>query len=152
MPHLTFRIATEGDLDCILRLLADDPLGRYSELNGAFDRTAYVRALKNIEAEPHSDMIVGERAGEIVACLQLTLIPGFSRGGGWRALIEAVRVASDKRGQGIGTAMMKHAIELARARGAKMVQLTSDTRRTDAHRFYKNLGFSSIHTGFKLDL
>ncbi|MBL8630266.1 MAG: GNAT family N-acetyltransferase [Rhodospirillaceae bacterium] len=157
MSTLIFRTATEGDLDRILGMLADDPLGKYAELTGAIDRPAYVRALKDIQDSPLTDMIVGERIdergnSEVLACLQLTLTPSLSRGGARRALVEAVRVASDQRGQGIGTALLKHAIGLAHARGAKTVQLTSDTRRTDAHRFYKNLGFSSSHAGFKLDL
>jgi GNAT superfamily N-acetyltransferase len=149
---VTFRIAQLRDLDRILQMLADDPLGRYRELAGAFDRAPYIAAFTNIAADPNSDMLVAEIGGEVVGCLQLTLIPGLTRGGGWRAMIESVRVASDKRGQGIGTAFLKHAIERARNDGAKIVQLTSDTRRTDAHRFYVSLGFSASHTGFKLEL
>ncbi|MBL8644477.1 MAG: GNAT family N-acetyltransferase [Rhodospirillaceae bacterium] len=149
---LTFRVAHVNDLERIMHMLADDPLGKYRELAQPFDLGLYESAFQEIANDPNSDMIVAELNGEVVGCLQLTLIPGLSRGGAKRAQIESVRTAADKRGQGIGTALMTHAIHLAKSRGARLVQLTSDVRRTDAHKFYKNLGFSDTHTGFKLDL
>jgi len=48
--------------------------------------------------------------------------------------------------------MIRWAIDDARARGAALVQLTSDARRTDARRFYDRLGFEASHVGFKLFL
>jgi GNAT superfamily N-acetyltransferase len=47
---------------------------------------------------------------------------------------------------------MRWAIEQARQRGCALVQLTSDARRAEAHRFYERLGFVASHTGFKLAL
>ena len=47
---------------------------------------------------------------------------------------------------------MRWGIDDARARGAALVQLTSDLRREDAHRFYERLGFTASHAGFKLFL
>lgn len=41
---------------------------------------------------------------------------------------------------------------MARRRGATLVQLTSDTARESAHRFYERLGFRPTHVGFKLQL
>jgi GNAT superfamily N-acetyltransferase len=66
--------------------------------------------------------------------------------------VEAVRVAASARGHGLGSTMMRWAIEDARSRGAALVQLTSDARREEAHRFYGRLGFSPSHVGFKLFL
>lgn len=79
----------------------------------------------------------------------LTYIPGLSRGGMRRALVEAVRVRSDLRGQRIGEQLMEDAMTRARARGCGMMQLTTDKRRTDAHRFYARLGFEASHEGMK---
>jgi GNAT superfamily N-acetyltransferase len=70
----------------------------------------------------------------------------------WRGQIEAVRVASDQRGSGLGKAMMQWAIAQCRARGCGLVQLTTDKRRRDAHRFYEALGFEASHEGMKLAL
>jgi GNAT superfamily N-acetyltransferase len=92
---------------------------------------------------------VAEEAGRIIGTCQITFIPYLSRGGNERAHIEAVRVASDRRGEGIGRAMMGHVLEAARQRGCVMAQLTSDKTRQDAHRFYEGLGFVASHDGFK---
>ena len=93
-----------------------------------------------------------ELGGEVVAYLQITFIPGLSRKGSWRGQIESVRVASRLRGLGIGRQILEHAIELCRARGCSLVQLTSDKTRAEAHRFYGRLGFVASHDGFKLAL
>jgi GNAT superfamily N-acetyltransferase len=89
---------------------------------------------------------------EVVGTLQLTVIPGLARAGALRAQEEAVRVRADLRGRGIGEAMMRWVVAEARARGCALVQLTTDKRRADAHRFYARLGFTASHQGFKLRL
>ena len=81
--------------------------------------------------------------------MQLTVIPGLARVGASPLQIEAVRVRSDLRGQGIGATMIRWAVEQAPALGTTLVQLTSDAARTDAHRFYERLGFAASHVGFK---
>jgi GNAT superfamily N-acetyltransferase len=91
-------------------------------------------------------------AGAIVGCLQLTFIPGLARHGMTRAQIEGVRVIRDHRGRGVGEALFRHAIDLARGHGCGLVQLTSDKTRPDAHRFYERLGFVDTHVGMKLAL
>ena len=48
--------------------------------------------------------------------------------------------------------MMAWAIERARERGCALVQLTTDKRRVEAHRFYRRLGFEATHEGMKLQL
>jgi GNAT superfamily N-acetyltransferase len=97
-------------------------------------------------------MLLAETEGRIVAALQLAFVPGLSRRGATRAIIESVRVSSDMRGRNVGTAIMKEAIRRAREAGCVLVQLTSDTRRTRAHLFYRRLGFLQSHFGFKKDL
>ncbi|MGW2544079.1 GNAT family N-acetyltransferase [Kitasatospora sp. NPDC001574] len=79
-------------------------------------------------------------------------MPGLGRGGAERALIEGVRVRADRRGAGLGHELLTEAVARARARGCTLVQLTSDKRRTGAHRFYASLGFERSHDGFKLAL
>ena len=67
-------------------------------------------------------------------------------------IIEAVQTRADCRGQGIGAIMIGFAVERARAEHMRLVQLTSNAARTDAHRFYARLGFAPSHLGFKLKL
>lgn len=149
-PPLEIRDATETDLSAILAMLADDMLGAARD-SGAVD-PAYRQALRAIRAEPNSRQLVAVEAGRVVGCFQLSFLPGLSRQGSWRAQIEAVRVTRDRRGGGIGAAMMHWAIEQARVRGCSLVQLTTDKRRADAHRFYRRLGFEASHEGMKLML
>lgn len=149
---LRFRAATSGDLERILNLLADDPLGKYPDLCNPAERSVYALALDAIIGYPHSDLYVTEDVETIVGCFQLTIVPGLIRWGGWKALIEAVRVDSRRRKKGIGSAMMRFAIEAARQKGARTVMLTSDMKRAEAHRFYLSLGFKASHTGFKMEL
>ncbi|MBJ6761779.1 GNAT family N-acetyltransferase [Myxococcaceae bacterium JPH2] len=149
MSPVTFRIATAADLSSILALLADDAIARtrtgYTEQPVPSVRAAF----DEISADPNNELIVGELDGEVIATLQLTYIPGLSRGGMRRALVEAVRVRSDLRGRRIGEALMNDAMERARARGCGMMQLTTDKRRLEAHRFYARLGFAASHEGMK---
>jgi GNAT superfamily N-acetyltransferase len=81
-----------------------------------------------------------------------TFIPYLAYQGGWRALIEAVRVDSRQRSRGLGKTMFEWAIARARERGCHMVQLTPDKARADAKRFYESLGFVASHVGMKLHL
>ncbi len=90
--------------------------------------------------------------GDVVALLQLTLIPGLSRGGMKRALVEAVRVRADLRGRRIGEALMAHVEQRARDAGCGLIQLTSDKQRVEAHRFYVRLGYVASHVGMKRKL
>ncbi|WP_371679108.1 N-acetyltransferase family protein [Streptomyces sp. NBC_01276] len=149
---MIFRLATRQDLPAVLALLAD----------GAGDRTtgpvpveagaAHERAFAAIEADPRNELLVLQDGDALIGCLQLTYIPGLGQGGRERALVEAVRIRADRRGGGLGAELMGLAVERARGRGCGLVQLTSDKRRTAAHRFYERLGFARSHEGFKLRL
>ena len=113
---------------------------------------AVKEAIKDIDADPRQLLMVAQAGDEVVGTLQLTVIPGLSRLGATRALIEAVRVRSDQRGSGLGGQLIAWAIDTARERGAAMIQLTTDASRKDAHRFYERLGFVASHVGMKLVL
>jgi GNAT superfamily N-acetyltransferase len=145
------RRATAADADALIALLADDPISAArGDVASADDRPAYEAALIEVLAEPSNDLLIVELGGEVVGTLQLTSIPGMARRGARRLLVEAVRVRSDLRSSGIGSAVMRWVAESAApALGAAMVQLTSDAARTDAHRFYERLGYTGSHVGFK---
>ncbi len=142
--------ATAADVPLIVGLLRDDPLGATRESEGA---AGYDRAFDAIDADPNQLLaVVRDDAKVVVGTLQLTFVPGLSRGGALRVLIEAVRVAGPERGRGLGTAMMAWAHDRARARGAVVAQLTSHASRTAAHTFYERLGYDPSHVGMKLRL
>jgi len=149
MANVEIRRARAEDVTAIVDMLADDPLGAKREQPGD---ERYAEAFEDIDADPRQVLVVADSAGEVVGTLQLTFIPGLSRIGATRALIEAVRVRSDQRGGGLGGRLIEWAIDTARERGAAMVQLTTDASRVDAHRFYERLGFVASHVGMKLAL
>jgi GNAT superfamily N-acetyltransferase len=150
-PEVIFRAATRADLPAILSLLADDDVARArGGYPDAPDKVAV--AFTAIDTDPRNELVVADEDGTVVGTCQLTFIPGLSRGGAERMTIEAVRVRADRRGAGLGRRLMAYALGRAQERGCALAQLTTDKRRTDAHRFYESLGFVASHEGMKLAL
>jgi GNAT superfamily N-acetyltransferase len=149
---LAFRRARAADLSAIVRLLADDPLGATRERFEQPLPAAYARAFDAIDGDANNELVVACQDDRVVGVLQLTYIPSLTYQGGWRALIEGVRVDGRIRSQGLGTALFQWAIARARERGCHLVQLTTDKTRPDAKRFYESLGFVASHEGMKLRL
>ena len=134
----------------MVAMLADDPLGTVRE--DPADTQTYAEAYDRVAADPAQRLVVAERDGRVLGTLQLSVIPGLSRHGATRSIIEGVRVARDDRDHGLGTELITWAVEESRRAGCSLVQLTSDASRTDARRFYERLGFEASHVGFKLAL
>ncbi|MFF1547236.1 GNAT family N-acetyltransferase [Streptomyces sp. NPDC058291] len=150
MGDLEIRPAIAEDIPAIVGMLADDPLGAQRE--SPDDLSPYLAALERLTADPNQRLVVAVREGRVVGTLQLTIVPGLSRRGSTRSIIEGVRVHADERGSGLGTRFIEWAIDESRRENCQLVQLTSDNTRADAHRFYERLGFVASHVGFKLQL
>ena len=149
---LTYRNAVLDDLPFIIGLIVEDSVVSTNDDPADASHTDYTNALAAIEVDPNQEMIVVEEGGVPVGCFQLSYPPGLMRRGMWRGMIEVVHVAASHRNRGIGAEMMRWAIDRCRERRCGMVQLTSNKKRTDAHRFYERLGFLRSHEGFKLYL
>lgn len=162
----TFSItkATKNDVRPIAELLTDDVLGAGRE-GWQENAEAYERAFDLIEASPDNALLTvreargasSEESDEsepvpLAGTFQLTFLPGLSRKGMSRLQVEAVRVAEDYQSMGLGSALMRWAIECARQSGCGLVQLTTDKTRVGAHRFYDRLGFEATHEGYKIIL
>jgi GNAT superfamily N-acetyltransferase len=146
------REATRADLPAIVRMLAQDKLGSTREQFGDPLSETYYQAFDQIEADPNNLLLVSVLNGRVVGTLQLTFTASLSHRGGWRATVESVRTEESLRGQGIGTALMRHAIEMAKRKGCVLIQLSTHHTRKDAQRFYERLGFVASHVGMKLSL
>lgn len=94
-------------------------------------------------AAPASDVLVAYEGERILGTLTLVT---FRIPTGVRAWIEDVVVDEAARGKGVGEALNRAAVELARAKGAKTVDLTSRPKREAANRLYRRLGFVARDT------
>lgn len=149
---LNFRPARLSDLEILVAMLADDPLGATREDTGQPINPRYLESFNQISRDPNNQLTVVELDGKTVGMLQLTFIPYLTHTGSWRCLIEGVRIHRDYRSRGLGQCMLQWAIEQAKEKHCKIIQLTSDKSRPDAIRFYQSLGFEATHEGFKLSL
>ncbi|MEL1249881.1 GNAT family N-acetyltransferase [Aurantiacibacter gilvus] len=152
MHALTYREAVEADLPFLDALIASDEVAAARDPVQPDNAAQQLEAMRAIAADPNHELWIVDLDGALVASFQLSYLPGVSRKGAWRGQIESVRVMPELRGKGVGEAMMRWAIARCEAKGCGVVQLTSDTRREAAHRFYERLGFVASHAGFKLRL
>lgn len=149
---ISMRKATLADLPVIVAILAHDPLGVGRENPSLPLAPEYENAFNAIEQDANQFLAVAVDHNVVVGTLQLSFLPGLSRKGSWRGQIEAVRIAESHRNRGLGEDMFNWAIEKFRSRGCRLVQLTTDKSRPDAHRFYDRMGFKATHEGYKLAL
>jgi ribosomal protein S18 acetylase RimI-like enzyme len=148
--YLLFRSATIDDVSTIVQMLSDDPLGSKRERFGTPLPESYLNAFNSINEDPNNELIMATIAAEIAGFMQITFIPYLTYQGGWRALIEGVRVNKKLRNQGIGKQMFQWAIDRAKKKNCHLIQLTTDKQRPDAIKFYESLGFHATHEGMKL--
>ncbi|MBV9459624.1 MAG: GNAT family N-acetyltransferase [Bradyrhizobium sp.] len=147
---ITLRPARREDVADIIGMLADDHLGRARERLEEPLPKVYYDAFARLSSDPNIQLMVAEEGGSVVACLQLCIMPGLSSQGASRGLIEDVRVASDRRGRGIGEQLVQWAVGEAKAKGCKLVELLTHHTRVDAQRFYERLGFAKSHVGMTI--
>ena len=153
MPlDIHIRRARESDLPALIALFAEDPIGGHGDTTAPEAFEEYLRAFHVIEASANEQLFVAERQGEVVGTFEIMFNRTLTGRGGLVMVVEAVQTRADLRGQGIGAAMLDHAIQEARRRDCRLVQLSSNMARTDAHRFYERLGFVKSHYGFKMKL
>jgi len=152
MSEVQIRRAQQADLPAVVAMLADDELGRARENAGVPLAQAYLDAFAAVDGNPNQFLAVMTDGADVIGTLQISFLPGLSLRGAWRGQIEAVRVVANRRGERLGQRLLEWAIETCRDRGCRIVQLTTNKSRLDAHRFYQRLGFKASHIGYKLDL
>ena len=151
--NLIYRKAMLPDLQRIVELLVeDDALGAAREHVSAHIDPRYVEAFDKIDADPQQYLMVVEFDGKIIGTCHLTIMPSLTFIGTTRLQIESVRIAASIRGQSIGEKMMQAAIAYGKNNGARIIQLTTNKKRTRAKQFYERLGFEASHEGMKLYL
>jgi GNAT superfamily N-acetyltransferase len=149
---ILIRTAREDDLTALVALFAADLVGGHGDTAAPDAFPDYLKAFRTIEASLDQTLYVAEREGEVVGTFQTMITTSLTGRGSSSMIIEAVQTRSDMRGHGIGALMIEFCIDEAMRRGVRLVQLTSNAVRKDAHRFYERLGFKSSHLGFKMAL
>jgi GNAT superfamily N-acetyltransferase len=146
-PEISVRTAVGADAGRLAELLDG---GALTAKEDPGDARPYAEALAEIDATPGNMVLVAEVDGRVVGMCQLIMFRHLQERGGRCAEIESVHVDAAERSSGIGGVLMAAAIERAGAAGCYRVQLTSHAARTDAQRFYRRLGFTASHVGYKL--
>ncbi|WP_137133052.1 GNAT family N-acetyltransferase [Rhizobium sp. FY34] len=146
------RKAKEEDLPQLIHLFAQDTVSAHGDTTEPEALEDYLRAFHAIDQAPQEQLFVAEQGGEILATYQMTFLRTLRGRGAMDAQVEAVHTRADMRGKGIGAALMAHAQQEARRRDCRLLQLTSNAARTEAHRFYEREGFTRSHVGFKMRL
>ncbi len=145
---MEIRFATINDLPGILALYAqlnpDDPPIDAATAAGIWEAGESGDILRYVVAAD-SEIIVG-------TC-NVAVIPNLTRAGRPYAVIENVITDRDRRGKGIGRAIVEKAVDFAKARGCYKVLLLSSAKRKEAHRFYEAIGFDGTSKkGFQIRL
>ncbi len=94
--------------------------------------------LQAIAGAPGTSLLLARVEGKVVGMLALVV---FRIPTGVRAIVEDVVVDEAIRGRGVGAALVAEALEVAKAAGARTVDLTSRPSRAAANRLYERCGF-----------
>jgi GNAT superfamily N-acetyltransferase len=137
MSSIEIRDAEAADLPGVLRVLAESGIdgGHSFTLEEAREHYARIRQWPNFR------LLVAVTDGEIAGTYSLLIMDKLGKRGTPAGVVEDVAVLPSRQGQGIGRAMMEHARAECRRAGCYKLALSSNPKRTDAHRFYDSLGF-----------
>lgn len=145
------RKATARDLPSLLKL--------YDHLRGGLAwvqkkptlaTPEHRRALAQILRDRHHQILVAVERGQVVGTCTLYILPRVYWSGRPWAILDSIVVAEEHQGRGTGTRLIRYAIKTAKAHKCSQINLTSNTQRIRAHRFYESLGFEPTYIGFKM--
>jgi ribosomal protein S18 acetylase RimI-like enzyme len=104
----------------------------------------------------HNDNLIylaAEVDGRLVSSCTLAIVPNLTRGARPYAVVENVVTHREYRCRGLGTAVLRAAVERARGRGCYKVMLLTGSKQESTLRFYERAGFRrGVKTGFLLSL
>jgi ribosomal protein S18 acetylase RimI-like enzyme len=142
------RKATEADLPAVLALYAQ-PGASAGIVMPLAQATATFR---HMSTHPGYALYVAECTNAIAGTFVLHIIENLAHQGAPTAVVENVVVDESCRGQGIGSAMMRFAMDEARRHRCYKLTLSSNLKRERAHAFYDALGFERHGYSFVVKL
>jgi GNAT superfamily N-acetyltransferase len=134
MSALSIREVTAHDIPSLVGLSAE--LGYHDS------EEEIRRRYEIVSASPVHKIFVAERDRIIIGLMSFHALDTLY-GAGKLGRITALVVTESERGKGVGKLLVKRAEELAHDSGCKRIELTSNNRRTDAHKFYESIGFEA---------
>ncbi len=145
---VTITPALKRDLPSVLRLYGVADID-----DGAILPLPMAEALyRKMRSYPEYRIYLARYRGRVVGTFALAIMDNLAHMGRPSGLVEDVVVAEDMRSKGIGRKMMEYAMEICRRKGCYKMSLSSNRRRKDAHRFYRNLGFDQHGISFSIAL
>ncbi|MBC7890619.1 MAG: GNAT family N-acetyltransferase [Sphingobacteriaceae bacterium] len=140
------RPATEADLPAVLYLYEtalEDPKTVSLE--------AATVLFRKMQTYPDYMLYLAETPAGVVGTFALLIMDNLGHFGTPSGVVEDVAVRPDQQVQGIGKRMMDFALERCREKGCYKLTLSSNLRRTEAHRFYESLGFMKHGFSFLME-
>jgi N-acetylglutamate synthase-like GNAT family acetyltransferase len=147
----TIRRATEKDIPRLLELYRQLAFEPATEAPVPPDEDCR-RVIAAIAATPGQDLLVIEEDDTVVGTAMLVIVPCLSHHATPWAAVENVVVDEAYRHRGIGKTLMEEIAARCRAAKCYKIQLLSNNKRPEAHRFYRALGFETSAQGFRLYL
>ena len=131
---LQIRRARQADAPAITALLHElgYPSNTYDEVRERLDRWS---------ARDDSSVLVAVEEARVIGVVALAVVPYFERPGNWGRVVALV-VDARARGLGVGRRLVTAAEHEALARGCVCMEISSARRRTDAHAFYRAMGYA----------
>lgn len=143
---ISVRRAGQDDLGQVLALyrLLSGPYAAAEQAVTEFD------AWRTLTDDPRQYLLVAEADGRVVGTATVIVIANIGHGGKPWAVVENVVVAGEYRGRGVGTRLMDAVGDVGRRLGCYKLVLSSNLARSEAHEFYRRLGWRQTHAGFSL--
>ncbi len=146
--QVIIRQVNHADLAEILNIYSELEIDKSSVLTEAQALTLYSK----ISMYPNYKIYAAVSDTGIIGTFSLAVMDNLAHMGMPSGLIEDVVVKSEWQGKGIGKQMMHFALDRCRENGCYKAALSSNVKRTDAHRFYESLGFEKHGYSFLIDL
>lgn len=148
-PGIVVREAIPDDAETLAALMAemdDEPERR-------MDAAQMRKVMADMAAYPDFRAYLAlDSKGAAVGTFSLMIFSSPSHHGARQVMLDAVVVTRSRRGQGVGEAMLRHAMNIAADAGCYKMSLSSNLKRVDAHRFYEGLGFRQHGISFSIGL
>ena len=148
MDEITIREAMEEDIPVVLDLYSAAGIGGGDNFNPAEGRLHFAE----LRRYPSLRVFIALINQTIIGTYELLIMDNMAKRGRRSGVVEDVAVHPEHQGQGVGRAMMEHALEQCRLANCYKITLSSNLNREAAHRFYDSLGFEKHGYSFRIEL